>query len=52
MVTEQLAQISGLSVRTVQRIEQDQKAGLGSLICLDYLGFWVLIENDVNFKSV
>lgn len=31
---EQLAQISGLSVRTVQRIEQGQKAGLESLKCL------------------
>jgi len=31
---EQLAKISGLSVRTVQRIEQGQKAGLESLKCL------------------
>lgn len=31
---EQLAQISGLSVRTIQRIEQGQKAGLESLKCL------------------
>lgn len=31
---EHLAQVSGLSVRTVQRIEQGQKAGLESLKCL------------------
>ena len=31
---EQLAHMSGLSVRTVQRIEQGQKAGLESLKCL------------------
>lgn len=31
---EQLAQTSGLSVRTIQRIEQGQKAGLESLKCL------------------
>lgn len=31
---EHLAQISGLSARTIQRIEQGQKAGLESLKCL------------------
>ncbi|MDG1708693.1 MAG: 2TM domain-containing protein [Emcibacteraceae bacterium] len=31
---EQLAHMSGLSVRTIQRIEQGQKAGLESLKCL------------------
>jgi len=31
---EQLAHMSGLSVRTVQRIEQGQRAGLESLKCL------------------
>lgn len=31
---EHLAQASGLSVRTIQRIEQGQKAGLESLKCL------------------
>ena len=31
---EHLAHVSGLSVRTVQRIEQGQKAGLESLKCL------------------
>ena len=31
---DQLAQMSGLSIRTIQRIERDQKAGLGSLKAL------------------
>ena len=31
---EQLAQMSGLSIRTIQRIERDQKAGLESLKAL------------------
>mgnify|MGYP001945758146 CR=1 FL=1 len=31
---EQLSEVSGISVRTVQRIEQGQKAGLESLKCL------------------
>ncbi len=31
---EQLAQMTGLSVRTIQRFEQGQKAGLESLKCL------------------
>ena len=31
---EHLAQVSGLSVRTIQRIERGQKAGLESLKCL------------------
>lgn len=31
---EHLAQVSGLSVRTIQRIEQGHKAGLESLKCL------------------
>ncbi len=31
---DQLAQMSGLSLRTIQRIERDQKAGLESLKAL------------------
>lgn len=40
---EQLAQFSGLSVRTVQRIERGQKAGLESLKCLA-----AVFETDVS----
>lgn len=54
---EQLAHMSGLSVRTVQRIEQDQKAGLESLKCLaavfetnisDLIKEEPMIENKTN----
>ncbi len=47
---EQLAELSGLSIRTIQRIERGQKPGLESLKSLaavfetSYADFWCMEE--------